>query len=76
MINIKQVEKKPFFSIIIITSHLGKNPIKGGNPPRDRKFINKINLVFFLSVYIKFNCCIQDTLNILKKYVIVDRMKE
>lgn len=34
----------------MIASHLGKNPIKGGNPPRDKKLRKMINLVFFISV--------------------------
>lgn len=28
-----------------ITSHLGKNPKNGGNPPRDKKEINIQNLI-------------------------------
>ena len=35
--------------IIIITIHFGKNPMKGGIPPRDRKFIeNRSFAVLFL----------------------------
>lgn len=26
-----------------ITSHLGKNPKNGGNPPNDSKFMNRVN---------------------------------
>lgn len=44
------VKKKLLFNIIMIASHLGKNPIKGGNPPRDKKLRKMINLVFFLSL--------------------------
>lgn len=29
----------------LITIHLGKNPIKGGIPPKDKKLINKDNLI-------------------------------
>lgn len=30
-----------------IISHFGKNPINGGNPPKDNKFKNNINLKIF-----------------------------
>ena len=29
----------------LIIIHLGKNPIKGGNPPKERKLINKLILI-------------------------------
>lgn len=32
------------FIILSITIHLGKNPKNGGNPPKEKKFINKQNL--------------------------------
>lgn len=31
--------KKLFFNKKLITIHLGKNPIKGGKPPKERKLI-------------------------------------
>lgn len=29
----------------MIIIHFGKNPIKGGNPPKDKKLINKLILI-------------------------------
>ena len=31
----------------LITNHLGINPIKGGKPPKDKKFNNKVNFKIF-----------------------------
>lgn len=46
---IRIVRRMKLFSVIqLITIHLGRKPIKGGNPPRDIKFIMIENLVIFL----------------------------
>lgn len=39
--------KKYIWLIIkkLIIIHFGKNPIKGGNPPNDKKLINKLILI-------------------------------
>lgn len=39
---------KFIFNIHEITNHLGKNPIKGGSPPSENRFIIRISLPFFL----------------------------
>lgn len=44
-IKIKVKKIKLFINKKLIIIHLGKNPIKGGNPPRDKKLINKDNLI-------------------------------
>lgn len=31
-----------------INNHFGKNPKNGGNPPKDKKFINNVNFKIFL----------------------------
>lgn len=31
--------------IASIISHLGKNPKKGGNPPKDKRFKNSLNFI-------------------------------
>lgn len=51
-----------------ITSHLGRNPKNGGNPPKDRRLINRENFNGFeekntLKSWFKWN-----NLNIWKKY--------
>lgn len=40
-------DKKYKFSFIkkLTVIHLGKNPKKGGNPPKDKKFIIKNNFI-------------------------------
>lgn len=41
----KEIIKKLLIIIKLITIHLGKNPIKGGNPPNDKKLIKKKILI-------------------------------
>lgn len=65
MINVKQTEinNKNNWCVSTkfwITSHLGKNPKNGGNPPKDNKFRNKKNLItgFIiekLKIWLKWN---------------------
>lgn len=39
--------KNKFLLIIsLITNHLGMNPIKGGNPPNEKKFMIREILIF------------------------------
>lgn len=42
--------KRLFFNIKLITIHFGKNPMKGGNPPIDRKLINKDSLIILFKL--------------------------
>lgn len=42
-------------AIFWITIHLGRNPRKGGNPPKDRKLI--INENFNVELFILMNNC-------------------
>ena len=59
-----------------ITNHLGRNPKKGGNPPRDNKFKNRKNFIFFEIKYIENNWFKWEILNILKKNKILNLNKE
>lgn len=55
--------------------HLGKNPIKGGNPPNDKKLINKEILIKAFIFKIN-NWLIKNIFNILnKKHIILIRKK-
>lgn len=55
---IKVVKNNMFIFVIqLITIHLGRNPTKGGIPPRDKKFNSKQNLVclsWFITLLIWF----------------------
>lgn len=50
--------------------HFGKNPIKGGNPPRERKLINKEILIIGFKFKIN-NWLIKNIFNILKEKHII-----
>lgn len=51
---------------IWITIHFGKNPKKGGRPPNDSKFKNKINFIVFEFINKENNWFIWETLKVLK----------
>jgi hypothetical protein len=59
-----------------IISHLGKNPKKGGNPPRDKSERNKINLITVLLLNITNICLIWYNLKLLNKNTIVKDKNE
>lgn len=42
------MKRLPRFTILWITIHLGINPKKGGNPPKDRSVTKKANLLIGL----------------------------
>lgn len=39
----------------LITIHLGKNPMKGGSPPKDKKFSSNENLICLVLFMMLFN---------------------
>lgn len=55
LIIIKIKLKKNILLLIkkLIIIHLGRNPIKGGNPPKDKKLINKLILIIEFILLIK-----------------------
>lgn len=57
----------------LITIHLGKNPINGGNPPKERKLI-KIEILIIEFIFIINNWLIKNIFNKLnKKHIILIR---
>lgn len=57
MIKVKNIIKtnknKRFIKVITsIINHLGKNPKKGGRPPKDNKVMNILDFISLLFVYI------------------------
>lgn len=52
-----------FVIISWITIHLGRNPRKGGNPPRDNNDVNIMNFVSMASLFVKRVWLINDTLD-------------
>lgn len=42
-----------FIIIVWIIIHLGRNPTNGGNPPIDRRVVNIMNFIVFISLFIK-----------------------
>lgn len=52
-----KVKKNILFSIkFSIVNHLGKKPKKGGNPPKDIKFIIKKNFTWILLFRLMKSC--------------------
>lgn len=45
-----------FLVSVLITSHFGKNPMKGGSPPKDKKLIINENLMI-LKLLIELMIC-------------------
>lgn len=39
------IDLRLFIIIVWMTVHFGKNPMNGGRPPSESRFVNKINLV-------------------------------
>ncbi len=62
--------------IIWIVSHFGRNPKKGGNPPKDKIGILKIMLFFFL-LSVKLNIWFKlKSLKLEKNKIIVEDKKK
>lgn len=54
-----RISLKNIFSLLIkklIVSHFGKNPRKGGSPPKDKKFNIKIIFIVLLDLIIVIWC--------------------
>lgn len=68
-------KKKLFFTSIWIVNHFGKNPMKGGRPPKERKFIIKNIFIGVLKLILQNNCWIKKILKILKIIIILNEIK-
>lgn len=51
---IKTIKIGNLFLITIIATHFGKNPNKGGKPPKDNKLIKIINFSFIFLIKVSW----------------------
>lgn len=67
--------KACFSARALIVSHLGKNPINGGSPPRLKKFIINVILINLLSFIWLINCLRKKMLKFISIEIIISNIR-